>query len=55
MYEPEDKGAWGDQVPEDSDDHRIGHRSSHDERIESFTVITTMIYDDNDDNLVMCS
>ena len=54
MYEPEDKGAWGDQVP-DSDDHPILQRSSHDDRKESFTVIMAMIYDDNDDNLAMCS
>ena len=55
MYEPEDKGAWGDQVPEDSDDHRIGQDHHIDDRIESFMVITTMIYDDFEDNLVMCS
>ena len=55
MYEPEDKGAWGDQVPEHSDDHRIRHRSSHDDRIESIMAITTMIHDDNDENLTLCS
>ena len=35
-------------VSEDSDDHPIWQRSSHDDRIQSFTVIMTMIYDDYD-------